>query len=767
MAFNIKRYIEGIALVPKSSTSIDTLGEIEVLLSDSKLRFHNGSSTSPVVTEIHASQGTNRLKNKDVEDSTFAIVDISDTTKKILFNAAGTAGTSTTITGSQTSNQVLTLPDATDTLVGKATSDVLTNKSIDSDNNTITNIVNADIKAAAGIVYSKLTLTNSIVDADVYSAAAITRSKLASGTAYRLLANNSSGVMSENAALTATHVIYADANGQLAGEATLATSRGGLNLSSYTTGDLIYASSSSVLSKLGIGSTGQSLVVAAGLPSWGVSLIAGGGTGLSSYTQGDMLYYASSTALSKLAIGSSNKVITSSGTAPAWNLIVNANIDAAAAIAYSKLNLATSIVNADVSASAAIDRSKLASGSASHVLINDGSGVMSSEAALAITRGGTGAATALAGFNALSPLSAKGDILTHNGTNNVKKTVGADGTIITADSSVSEGWKWASLPSDSFQGGKAINLGMAYDAGTGVFTVQSADGTALSAGNPAYVYLQGKATPGQLVRYTVTANQSFIDDTGASEIIGNLFGATTGIAWANDCPFFLYAVGDDTETSIAFMISRDPRATISPTTIGKPSSAAADTEPSFFSIDNVTTTSYDANPCLCLGAFRMRMSASDDWTVQALTNQDGIGRFHESTAFTYPQNQNGADANTHLDQDGGGTIPQFTTESYQYWVYRDGKIKAEFFYTGDAGTDGSGAVGIYMTLPTIHRGLASIRYPIYVNSVGGGSVISFAISVASSADLQLASQSANYTCGNFSNGARTISGSVTYPAFTD
>jgi len=49
------------------------------------------------------------------------------------------------------------------------------------------------------------------------------------------------------------------------------------------------------------------------------------------------------------------------------------------------------ITNAEVSASAAIARSKLASGTADHVLINDGSGVMSSEAQLALTRGGTNA----------------------------------------------------------------------------------------------------------------------------------------------------------------------------------------------------------------------------------------------------------------------------------------------------------------------------------------------------------------------------------------
>jgi len=52
---------------------------------------------------------------------------------------------------------------------------------------------------------------------------------------------------------------------------------------------------------------------------------------------------------------------------------------------------AATVVDADVSASAAITRSKLANGTASHVVINDGSGVLSSEAQLAPVRGGTGA----------------------------------------------------------------------------------------------------------------------------------------------------------------------------------------------------------------------------------------------------------------------------------------------------------------------------------------------------------------------------------------
>jgi len=53
-------------------------------------------------------------------------------------------------------NTTLTLPATTDTIAGIAATQTLTNKSIDSDNNTITNIVNADIKSSAAIADSKL-----------------------------------------------------------------------------------------------------------------------------------------------------------------------------------------------------------------------------------------------------------------------------------------------------------------------------------------------------------------------------------------------------------------------------------------------------------------------------------------------------------------------------------------------------------------------------------------------------------------------------------
>jgi len=70
--------------------------------------------------------------------------------------------------------------------------------------------------------------------------------------------------------------------------------------------------------------------------------------------------------------------------------IVNADINAGAAIAYSKLALTGSIVDADVATGAAIARSKIAAGTASHVVVNDGSGNLSSVATLPVSQGGTG-----------------------------------------------------------------------------------------------------------------------------------------------------------------------------------------------------------------------------------------------------------------------------------------------------------------------------------------------------------------------------------------
>lgn len=61
------------------------------------------------------------------------VQDSTDATKRIMFNAAGgTTNTRTMLSSTQTVDRTLSLPDATDTLVGKATTDTLTNKTLTS-----------------------------------------------------------------------------------------------------------------------------------------------------------------------------------------------------------------------------------------------------------------------------------------------------------------------------------------------------------------------------------------------------------------------------------------------------------------------------------------------------------------------------------------------------------------------------------------------------------------------------------------------------------
>ena len=106
--------------------------------------------------ELVGTTATQTLTNKTMTAPVLS--GSSSAAGSILFKEDTDNGTNavTLIGPASTADVTVVLPAAADTLVGKATTDTLTNKSIDSDNNTITNIVNADIKSSAAIADSKL-----------------------------------------------------------------------------------------------------------------------------------------------------------------------------------------------------------------------------------------------------------------------------------------------------------------------------------------------------------------------------------------------------------------------------------------------------------------------------------------------------------------------------------------------------------------------------------------------------------------------------------
>jgi hypothetical protein len=232
--------------------------------------------------------------------------------------------------------------------VGITDAQTLTNKSIDSNSNTITNIKNADIKTGAAIDRGKLatgtadqviindgfgilsseaqlavsrggtgaaTLTGYVKGSGtsaLTAASTIPRADIATGTIDHVLINSGSGAVSSEAQLavsrggtgaatltgyvkgtgtsaltasatlpradvatgTANHVLINSAGGALSSEASLAVTRGGTGLSAVATGDILYGSATNTVSRLAVGTNGNVLTLASGIPSWGSAALA-------------------------------------------------------------------------------------------------------------------------------------------------------------------------------------------------------------------------------------------------------------------------------------------------------------------------------------------------------------------------------------------------------------------------------------------------------------------------------------------------------------
>ena len=151
-------------------------------------------------------------------------------------------------------------------------------------------------------------------------------------TQYGAIYADTTTSMASTGAGTATQVIHGGATPSFSAvsltadvSGVLPISNGGTNLTAYTTGDIVAATASNVLSTIPDVATDNVLLSGGvgALPAYGKVTLTGhvsgilppanGGTGNSSYTTGDILYASSPTALSKLADVATGNVLLAGG----------------------------------------------------------------------------------------------------------------------------------------------------------------------------------------------------------------------------------------------------------------------------------------------------------------------------------------------------------------------------------------------------------------------------------------------------------------------
>ena len=156
-----------------SDITVDASGDISLDADGGDVFFKDGGSTygsltnssgnlvikSNTTTAISMSGANVTVAGNLTVQGTTTTVDSStiNVQNSFVFEGATADAHETNLTTiDPTADRTVSIPNATGTIVLKDTTDTLTNKSIDSDNNTITNLVNADIKSAAAIAYSKM-----------------------------------------------------------------------------------------------------------------------------------------------------------------------------------------------------------------------------------------------------------------------------------------------------------------------------------------------------------------------------------------------------------------------------------------------------------------------------------------------------------------------------------------------------------------------------------------------------------------------------------
>jgi len=425
-----------------------------------------------------------------------SVVTLSGT--QTLTNKTLTAPVISTITNTGT----LTLPTSTDTLVGRATSDTLTNKTIAAGSNTITGLTNSNLSGTAGITNANLANSSITVNSTSISLGgsgtitANTTNTLTIGTGLSGTSFNGSsavtiantGVLSFSAGTTGFTPSTAT-TGAITLGGTLGLTNGGTNASLTAVAGAVPYSTASALALTAAGTTGQVLTSnGSSAPTWTTITASIGvtddttsnvteyglfgrvtsGTLATVYTASTQVRFNPSTGVYSAPIFSgSGASLTSIPNSALVNSTISgislgsnlATLTIGTGLSGTSYNGSTAITIANSGVTSITGTASQITASASTgavtlslpstINVNTSGTAANVTGTVAIANGGTGQTTASTAFNALSPITTTGDLIIGNGTNSATRLgIGSNGTILQSNGTTAS---WV-----SFTGGATI-----------------------------------------------------------------------------------------------------------------------------------------------------------------------------------------------------------------------------------------------------------------------------------------------------------------------
>ena len=349
---------------------------------------------------------------------------------------------------------------------------------------------------------------------------------------------------------------------------------------SQATGDLMYASSATQLTRLGIGSTNQVLTTVGGVPAWAAITTVGtiatgvwqgtdvgvayGGTGASTLTANGVLIGNGTSAVTAVDMSTKGKILVGDGSGNPQALAVGTNDYVLTA--DSGETTGTKWAAAPAAAAGSLTGSTLASGVTASSLTSVGTistGVWQGTD-VGVAYGGTGASTLTAngilignGTSAITAvdMSTKGHVIIGDGSGNPQTlAVGTNDHVLTADSGETTGVKWAaagaaaagSLTGTTLASGvvtsslttvgtigtgvwQGTDVGVAY-GGTGASTL-TANGVLIGNGTSAVTAVD-QSTKGHILIGDGSGNPQMLAVGTDDHVLTADSGETTGVKWA-------------------------------------------------------------------------------------------------------------------------------------------------------------------------------------------------------------------------------------------